>query len=278
MTETKNNSKRPLILKILIAILSVVLIIVLIASSYYKAAINVADKHIDEYDYTTGEAIPTPDYKLDELAHYDSSKSKNLFITLPKLLVYNEFLKFEDLNKSLIENHNVCINKIGYVSDPNDASKIIVSIDGTYKWKKDMNAYCNMFIKYEFTEDNGFKLIFNDLTLGDNVPKFLYSKYIPYKQGDVLYELKSEDVELLKDETIKLSNVLNVNITKENVELEADLLATIKDFITNSFGIEDGEELNQIVEELTPIIMDIVFGVNNFDANSLLPEDMSQVK
>lgn len=251
--------------KLYIALLSIFLIVLVLLLSffiYYKTKIDVAEKHSNVYEYTIGSNIDLPEYKLKDICEFDKNINKDVVtVKLPKLLVYKDIIKIDEFAKEINEKYKVSINRIGFIGDINDSSKIIVNADITYKGIIDINTFLRMYLHYEFIENDGIKVYFDDLSIGDNIPSRFYEKVNPYVKNEVLYNIDLSDYKLFDEETIELTNISNIKINADNITFNADYLNTITDFIEDNLG-GFAPIVNGLIEEIAPNIIDEIINGN----------------
>ena len=252
-TEIKKDTKKIVLLVIFILLTT----IVLTGFRIYKNVIDVSDKNRDKFDYNLSNNNSNVEYDYLDFISYDSKNDPNtLQISIPKEYIYKEIVDIKGFADDLNTKYGLKLKQIGFSIDENEENYINFYADTTYK--KLINAFVSGTLQYEFTSDNGVKLYLNSISVGDGLPTMLYENLLPLKAGDLIYEVKSSDYELLKDNVLDLKCIHDINTDKDNLKFRFDYMSNLKEVSEYIFK-DKAKEVNDPLEELMPIILDIMF-------------------
>lgn len=259
--ENKPKNKKNAILKALLTILIIIALLCLGIFGLYKSTIDISAQNLDKFDYNLSDIEDNKEYNYLDFISYDSENNPDsLLISVPKSFIYDKVLKIHELNDDFNKNYEININRIGFVSNYSEQNTLDYYMDITYK--NIINAYVSGTMEYIFTEDNGIKLVMKNMVIGDGLPKFIYESFLPYKTGDVIYEVKSKDYELLENNVLLLDAIKNIKVTKQDLNFEFDYISNLKS-ITNYVLGEDSKTVDDTIKELMPIILDIIINDNS---------------
>ena len=255
-TENKKDTKKIVLLVIFILLTT----IVLTGFRIYKNVIDVSDKNRDKFDYNLSNSNSNVEYDYLDFISYDSKNDPNtLQISIPKEYIYKEIIDIKGFADDLSTKYGLKLKQIGFSSSDNEENCINIYADTTYK--KLINAYVSGTLQYEFTSDNGIKVYLKSITVGDGLPNALYENLLPLNTGDLIYEVKSSDYDLLKENVLDLKCINSVNTDKNNLNFKFDYMSNLKE--VSEFIFKDkANEINQPLEEIMPVILDIMFNSN----------------
>ena len=261
MSTIKNVSKNRIFKIVLYVLLAIILIFALFCL-FYKTTINVSDKNIDKFDYVVNDNAV--DFNTDylEFIKYDSNKNKcTLHITVPKQYIYDKLIKLNEFNKEFNDKYDININRIGFTCDENKPNIIDYSADLSYK--NIINAYIHGSIEYKFTNNNGICFYMNSMKIGKNIPEFLYKSFLPFKNGDLIYEVKSDDYDLLKNNVLVLNLIKNIRTDNDNLYFDFDYMSNLKYITKYVFGDDyDTSKIDSSLQKTIPILFEALFGDN----------------
>lgn len=251
-TEKSNTNNRIKLSKILIIILIVIISICIAIFSYYKLNIDISNKYEQYFDYDLRQEYDGS-YKIEDFIGYDKEKDPNtLFISIPKSYIYKNIVKIDELNVLYNNDYDLNINRIGTVLDKNNSNLINYYIDCTYK--EFINTLIYGDIRYEINDNNELFIYFETINIGNNLPKKLYDKYLPIHDGDLIYKLNSDNYDLLSNDIFKLKLISNLDINKDNLTFNYDIVTNVKELFKDTFNL-DSKFANSIIESLIPIVI-----------------------
>lgn len=253
--ENKKDTKKIALLVIFILLTT----IILTGFRIYKNVIDVSDKNRDKFDYNLSN-ISDNEYNYLDFINYDSKNDPNsLQISMPKEYIYKEIIDIKGYADELNTKYGLKLKQIGFSNNNSEENCIDIYADTTYK--KLINAYISGILQYEFTSDNGIKVYLKSITVGDGLPNALYEDLLPLKVGDLVYEVKSSDYNLLNENVLDLKFINSVNTDKNNLNFKFDYMSNLKE--VSEFIFKDkANEINQPLEEIMPVILDIMFNPN----------------
>lgn len=269
MNNLLEKPKKSILLKIIVALLIIALVLAIAVLALYKAKVDIADnyaEHFDDIDAHIDE-YSKQDKDLLNIVSYDMDKKTATF-TFSKGFVYSNFdvkTHFDNFKNNL----NIVINRFGYDVDP---TQKVINVYADIRYKDFINTLVRGQIEYKISNDH-VDLVLKDYIIGDNLPKSLVDKYVPYKVGELLYTFKTSDIEGLKEIGFDLSYLDNIEYTdnkfvKINANIETIALDLIDGFL-DSLGIDESNEFyKQIKDEYIPQFVDSFLG--NLDVNEII--------
>ena len=259
---TNNNLKNPTKtnkrIKILLIIFSAILFILLMIFIYYRTHIDISRKYEKNFDYNLESDI-IEEYNIDDFFNFDTVQDPNtLFISIPKKYIYQKIIKLDNINNELNDNYKLKIKRIGLISDENDENFINLLLDCNY------NNIINVFVlgelEYEITEQNGLNVYLNSINIGKNLPKSIVDKYLPSINKQLIYEVKSENVQILNSQILQLDKINSVDFNNENLDIEFNIYDNVRQIIINTYG-EDENKIQFLAKSLIPNIIE-TFKIN----------------
>ena len=250
-----SNKKKFSILKLLLIILVIFIVIIGTILIYYKTNIDVSSKYDDKFDYILDTNSQIKEYDYLEFLKYDQNIDKNIVnIIIPKEYFYNNIIKIKELAKEYNDKYNIKINRVGLENNPNSDKEYDCYVDITYN--NSINTLVSCTFEYKINDNNSLDLYINDFNIGNNVPKFIYKDLININNNEVIYSIKSEDYDLLKENILLLNTVENVSISKNSIDLKYNFISNLK-AISEFIFEEDAKDANDLIDEYVPIILDL---------------------
>lgn len=261
-TNNKNTKKSKIskLLKIILVILSVILVLALTLFGLYKSMIDISDKYTSKFDYDLSSEPVSVDYKLTDFLGYNSKTNKDAIrITIPKDRFYNRILGINELTSNYYDEYGIKINRIGTISNATNSNLIDFCADISYKDK--INAYISGSIRYEFNDSNGINLYLEKFVIGDGVPMFLYSSFLPFKDGDFITEISADSYEYTKYKALNLKDVDSLIIDSNSLKFNYDYSNNLDNISKYLFG-DQADKFTDIMKNVLPIVMEMTFGDN----------------
>ena len=258
---SSERKKMPIWLKIIIIVLIVVLFLIVAIFGLYKSTVDVSDKFSDKFDYILSDKHEIKEYSYLDFVSYDSNNDNYLSIEVPKDYIYDKLVNIQNINADLKDKYEISLNRIGVLSNLIEKNCVDFYVDVTYKNK--INALVTGTIEYKFTNDNGIQLFLKKLVIGDGLPMFLYKNFIPFKDGDMIYELKSDNYDCLREKILLLSCIEKINIGTKSVKFNYNYMSNLKAISEYIFD-DEAKNINDSLEILMPIVLDIIIN-NNAD-------------
>lgn len=266
-----NNRK-----KILNAFLTIALIIAILFVSVfiiYKTTIDISNKKVEQFDYNLS-TNNYNNYNYLSFIKYNSNEDLNhLSITIPKDYVYSNLLKINEFSDNISSKYDIKINKIGIFSNIINKNYHDFYADVTYK--SFINAYISGNIKYEINNKNGIDFVLSNIVVGDGLPSIFYKYLLPIKNGDIIFEIDSNNFEFLNDNVLNLQFIDNISLNKEHLKFKYDYMSNLKDISKYIFG-EKSKYIDNSLENIMPIILEIMVGDNKEEyseiASAIIPQ------
>lgn len=278
-----NNSqpkkKKFSIIKVLLIVVGVIAILFLALFAIYKSTVDISSKHEDKFDYDLSTEVIKTEYDLLDFVRYNSKENEdNLFITVPKNIIYDDVIKIHEFADDLYKEFEVKLNKFGFISNILEENSFDFFADVTYK--KYINAYVTGNIQYKITDDNGIEMYLTKIVIGDGFPSVFYKAILPIKGGDLIYKLDSKEYEILKDNVLKLSSINNIKVDKENLKFEFNYMSNLEEISVYLLG-EDAKAIQAPLQKIMPIMLEMLIGDNQDEylelASSLIPAIISNL-
>lgn len=278
-----NNSqpkkKKFSIIKVLLIVVGVIAILFLALFAIYKSTVDISSKHEDKFDYDLSAEVIKTEYDLLDFVRYNSKENEdNLFITVPKNIIYDDVIKIHEFADDLYKESEVKLNKFGFISNVLEENSFDFFADVTYK--KYINAYVTGNIQYKITDDNGIEMYLTKIVIGDGFPSVFYKAILPIKAGDLIYKLDSKEYEILKDNVLKLSSINNVKVDKENLKFEFNYMSNLEEISVYLLG-EDAKAIQAPLQKMMPIMLEMLIGDNQDEylelASFLIPTIISNL-
>lgn len=266
-----NNSqpkkKKFSIIKVLLIVVGVIAILLLALFAIYKSTVDISSKHEDKFDYNLSAEVIKTEYDLLDFVRYNSKENEdNLFITVPKNIIYDDVIKIHEFADDLYKESEVKLNKFGFISNVLEENNFDFFADITYK--KYINAYVTGNIQYKITDDNGIEMYLTKIVIGDGFPSVFYKAILPIKAGDLIYKLNSKEYELLKDNVLKLSSINNVKVDKESLKFEFNYMSNLEEISVYLLG-EDAKAIQAPLQKMMPIMLEMLIGDNQDEYSEL---------
>lgn len=261
------------IIKVLLIVVGVIAILFLALFAIYKSTVDISSKYEDKFDYDLSAEVIKTEYDLLDFVRYNSKENEdNLFITVPKNIIYDDVIKIHEFADDLYKESEVKLNKFGFISNVLEENSFDFFADVTYK--KHINAYVTGNIQYKITDDNGIEMYLTKIVIGDGFPSVFYKAILRIKAGDLIYKLDSKEYELLKDNVLKLSSINNVKVDKENLKFEFNYMSNLEEISVYLLG-EDAKAIQAPLQKMMPIMLEMIIGDNQDEylelASSLIP-------
>lgn len=278
-----NNSqpkkKKLSIIKVILIVVGVIDILFLALFAIYKSTVDISSKHEDKFDYDLSAEVIKTEYDLLDFVRYNSKENEdNLFITVPKNIIYDDVIKIHEFADDLYKESEVKLNKFGFISNVLEENSFDFFADVTYK--KYINAYVTGNIQYKITDDNGIEIYLTKIVIGDGFPSVFYKAILPIEAGDLIYKLDSKEYEILKDNVLKLSSIDNVKVDKENLKFEFNYMSNLEEISVYLLG-EDVKAIQAPLQKMMPIMLEMLIGDNQDEylelASSLIPAIISNL-
>lgn len=271
-----NNRK-----KIFSAILAIVLIIAILFVSVfiiYKTTIDISNKKVEQFDYNLS-TNNYNNYNYLSFIKYNSNEDLNhLSITIPKDYVYSNLLKINEFSDNISSKYDIKINKIGIFS--NIINKNYLDFYADVNYKSFINAYISGNIKYEINNKNGIDFVLSNIVVGDGLPSIFYKYLLPIKNGDIIFDIDSNNFEFLNDNVLNLQFIDNISLNKEHLKFKYDYMSNLKDISKYIFG-EKSKYIDNSLENIMPIILEIMVGDNKEEyseiASAIIPQFLSEI-
>ena len=262
--------------KILTAFLTIALIIAILFVSVfiiYKTTIDISNKKTEQFDYNLS-TNNYNNYNYLSFIKYNSNEDLNhLSITIPKDYVYSNLLKINEFSDNISSKYDIKINKIGIFSNIINKNYLDFYADVTYK--SFINAYISGNIKYEINNKNGIDFVLSNIVVGDGLPSIFYKYLLPIKNGDIIFEIDSNNFEFLNDNVLNLQFIDNISLNKEHLKFKYDYMSNLKDISKYIFG-EKSKYIDNSLENIMPIILEIMVGDNKEEyseiASAIIPQ------
>lgn len=253
-TVNEPSNKKNGFFKTLLIIIGAITCVLLLVFGLYKLLVDTSNKHLDNFDYNLNEELTEiKEYTYLDFVSYDSKNDPNtLSISIPKVYTYEKIIDIRSLAKDFDDNYELHINRIGYKTNENEKNIIDFYADVTYKTY--INAYVHGQMEIVFTDDNGLQLVLKDIYIGDNLPEFIYRSFLPIKSQDIIYELKADEFEFLKEKLLDLKLISDIKIDSENINFKFDVMSNVNIIIKYIFG-DDAAIVEEFVKELFPEIL-----------------------
>lgn len=247
--------------KILLIVLGTIFVLFALTVFVYQKYINVSYKHESEFDYDFSEAVNETEYDISNFIS-QSKEPGYIDINIPKTYLYDKLINIRNINESLIDKHNVSLEKIGIYTDESDNTKIKVYSSTLYKNR--FKSYSSMVIKYQINDDNSIDFIVDDITLGENLPRSFYENKLPYKVGDVVFRFDSKDYQLLANNLLSFDLFENQKIDKQSLSFSYNIVGNIENITEYIFGA-DAKQYNETIEAIAPKIIEFIFNEKTQD-------------
>ena len=276
---SKPKKKKLSIIKVLLIVVGVIAILFLALFAIYKSTVDISSKHEDKFDYDLSAEVIKTEYDLLDFVRYNSKENEdNLFITVPKTIIYDDVIKIHEFADDLYKESEVKLNKFGFISNVLEENNFDFFADVTYK--KYINAYVTGNIQYKITDDNGIEMYLTKIVIGDGFPSVFYKAILPIKAGDLIYKLDSKEYEILKDNVLKLSSINNVKVDKENLKFEFNYMSNLEEISVYLLG-EDAKAIQAPLQKMMPIMLEMLIGDNQDEylelASFLIPTIISNL-
>lgn len=267
--------------KILTAFLTIALIIAILFVSVfiiYKTTIDISNKKTEQFDYNLS-TNNYNNYNYLSFIKYNSNEDLNhLSITIPKDYVYSNLLKINEFSDNISSKYDIKINKIGIFS--NIINKNYLDFYAHVTYKSFINAYISGNIKYEINNKNGIDFVLSNVVVGDGLPSIFYKYLLPIKNGDIIFEIDSNNFEFLNDNVLNLQFIDNISLNKEHLKFKYDYMSNLKDISKYIFG-EKSKYIDNSLENIMPIILEIMVGDNKEEyseiASAIIPQFLSGI-
>lgn len=271
--EPKKPKKKISILKVILTIFIVIGILLIAGFGIYKATVDVSNKNSSKFEYDFSQIVTEKEVNYMEFITFDSKIDPNtLFIDIPKDYFYNNILKIRDIASDIQKDTEIKINRLGTVSNAQNANLIDFYADVTYKDL--INAYVTGSIRYEIIENNDINLYIDKFVIGDGFPMFFYKVFLSFKDGDLLETIKAENYEFLKDKTLDLSKIKDVHLNSSQLKFSFNYMENLINIADYMFG-ENASNYSPILEKIVPIVLELTIGENKEEyidmANLYLP-------
>lgn len=256
----KNKTKNKNILKIALIVFVTIILICIAIISLYKALVDVSDDNSNKFDYNLNEIHEINEYDYKDFVSYDSNVLPDaLSIDIPKNYFYTNILKIDSLNALLQEKYNLYLNRFGLVTNIQKQNTLDFYADCSKNNGLDM--YITGSIRYEYTQNNGINIYMDKIIVGDGLPMFIYKAFLPINDGDLIYEIKANDYEFLRNKILKLSSINNLKITNNDVKFNFKYMDSVNEIIKYIFG-DNSTFISNQVENYMPIILELLVGNN----------------
>ena len=230
----------------------------------YKNTIDLSNKNQDKFDYVLNDSsvnTQTNDF-MDFITYSSDQDLDSLTFTIPKDYFYKEIIKIDDFN-----NESISINRIGTISNPFNKNSIDFYCDLTIL--DSINMYANGILHFETNSTNGLDIYLDKFVIGDGLPMFFYKEFLPFKDGDLIYSINSDEFELLKKNIIVFDSIENYTINKNTIEVEYSISDSLAPILEYAF--KDKISLySDVLNDIAPILLEIKFGSNSSEFEALL--------
>lgn len=260
-----NKKKMPTFIKAILIILAIIVSLSLIIVLLYKTKIGVADKYEECYDYDFNKQVIVNNHSIKDFLSYDSKTDEdNIYVDIDKTYFYKNILKIDDINNKLSNDYNLKINKIGTTGNGNNVD-FYIDVD----YKDSIKTFVSGTIEYRFTNENNIELYLTDLNIGDNIPKSIYSKFIPFNNGDLIYTLNKNKYEVLNNDLLRLDLIKDIKINKENITFKYNYVDNTDNIISYIFD-SDTENIIRVIKPIMPMVLEIMIGSNKDEYINIL--------